>query len=220
MKKPERLPDSIRAIDGFPLFKANAKSLAKRKPVFGYGINDSDYMTQPKVGGKQRQCLIYRTWTDMLRRCYDPKCQAQNPTYIDCPVANDWLRFSVFHDWMLSQNWLGLQLDKDVLVIGNKHYAPDTCLFVTSQVNGLMNDNAASRGEFPIGVSYYKRDRKYVAEVSVDGKRQALGLYLTPQEASTAYRAAKRENIERVASLQSCHLTRDGLLRHAAMLAA
>ena len=209
---------STRVVDRFPVFKANISSLSRRKPVYGTGVNDADYVTQPTIDGKRVQCYLYTTWQHMLKRCYDPKYKARQPTYAGCTVAPEWLIFSNFHGWMIEQDWLGKELDKDIVAAGNKCYSPENCLFVSRAVNSLLNDHAAARGKWPQGVNYHKRNGTFRAKMTIDGKTKHLGLYTTPEEASTVYRAAKKANIERVAHLQTCQITKAGLLRHAALL--
>lgn len=43
-----------------------------------------------------------------------------------------------------------------------------------------------------LGVSFHKRDNRWVAGISVNGKRLHLGNFRTPEAASTAYLSAKR----------------------------
>lgn len=114
---------------------ASELSLSQRKPVFGVGTNDADYLTNPTINGKQTKCSIYRTWQSMLMRCYSDKFQAKHPTYTGCSVCDEWLTFSSFRRWMIAQNWQGKQLDKDIRVNGNKVYSPETCCFVTHADN-------------------------------------------------------------------------------------
>lgn len=42
------------------------------------------------------------------------------------------------------------------------------------------------------GVVYHKRDKKYQAQIRVDGAQKHLGSFNTPEEASAAYLAAKK----------------------------
>ena len=209
---------ATRVVDRFPLIKPSALSLAMRRPLYGVGINDADYVAQPTVDGKMLRCPIYNAWKGMLERCYCPKFQAKRPTYVGCSVAKDWLLFSNFQRWALTQDWLNKQLDKDIIFASNKRYSPDTCLFVTIQVNSLLIDCYAARGDHPVGVHYRKDRGKFQAKLRINGKTKHIGLYPTPDLASDAYRKAKKAYIERVANEQTCNITRDGLLRHAALL--
>lgn len=101
---------------------------------------------------------------------------------------------------MESQDWQGKQLDKDLLVQGNKVYGPDTCLFVNRDINTLLTDHSAARGNLPQGVSL---DRgRYKAQCSFNGKQERLGSFGTPEEAAIAYRSHKYTHIQEVAAQQ------------------
>ena len=128
-------PNEVIMINQFPEVPANKLSLAMRKSVCGVGINDADYMVSQIVNGKQVACPIYRSWANMLERCYFRKFQDKNPTYADCKVCDGWLTFSNFRAWMLTQDWQGKELDKDIKIKGNKVYSPSSCSFVTTKEN-------------------------------------------------------------------------------------
>jgi len=110
--------------------KASKRSLSLRKLIYGIGINDSEYITDYKVDGKRLRCPYYKTWMDMLNRCYSDNYQSKHPTYIGCTVTEEWHTFSVFKEWIISKKWESKELDKDVLIIGNKIYSQKTCIFV------------------------------------------------------------------------------------------
>lgn len=90
----------------------------------------------------------------MIKRCYSEKYQEKWPTYIGCYVCEPWKRFSIFAEWMADQDHEGKALDKDILVRGNREYAPDKCVFVDANVNGFILERQNDRGEWPIGVSF------------------------------------------------------------------
>ena len=80
-----------------------------------------------------RQCKReYRTWLDMLRRCYDTNYHSDKPTYIKCEVCDEWTNYENFYDWITHQEnynkWqedLTFHLDKDVRMKRNKIYSPE-----------------------------------------------------------------------------------------------
>ena len=170
---------------------AGKRSFSQRKLVYGIGINDADYVVEQRVGGKRTVCPSYRKWVDMLTRCYSAKYHEKHTTYSGCSVTEEWLTFSNFKRWMDRQEWEGMQLDKDLLVEGNKIYNPKHCLFIPSKLNTLLTDSSAIRGEWPIGVSFNKKAGKFRASCSVDGKDKHLGLFSTPTLASAAYKEFK-----------------------------
>ncbi len=114
-------------------------SFQKRSGVCGIGINDADYKVLPRVNGKQLICPYYQRWVSMIKRCYSEKTQERQPTYKGCTVCDEWLTFSNFKVWMEKQDWRGKQLDKDVIMSGNKVYSPDYCSFITQKENKAAN---------------------------------------------------------------------------------
>jgi hypothetical protein len=115
---------------------------------------------------------------------------------------------------MEEQEWEGKQLDKDILLPGNKIYAPDRCLFITPALNTLLLDNASRRGKYPQGVSWHKPAKKYQVNLNMRGVRTHIGLYDTVEEASRAYRDAKSSHVREIADEQTEPL-RSALHRHA-----
>ena len=184
-----------------------------RRLIYGVGINDADYLVQPKVNGKKVTCPFYSKWKEMLRRCYSVKFLEKQPTYTGCTVIEGWLLFSNFKVWMMNKDWQGNELDKDLLIQGNKVYSPDNCLFVTRAINLLLNENKAARGKYPQGVDFHKASDKYKASVRIKGKQKYLGLFDTPKEAFEVYKKAKYEIIKEVAFRQ-CEPLKSALLAY------
>lgn len=189
--------------------------------VSGVGTNDADYVTQKEeiINGKRIQvwiCPYYRTWRSMLNRCYSNNYKSKRPSYIGCSVAEEWLKFSIFKEWMKSQSWEGNNLDKDLLIKGNKIYSPSTCIFVSPQINGFIVDNAASRGNLMIGVSlaYYKnRVNKFMAKCSnpFTKKEDHLGYFYTEKAAHEAWKNKKHQHALIYADMQTDQKIKDAL---------
>ena len=53
---------------------------------------------------------------------------------------------------MESQEWEGKQLDKDIVIPGNKVYSPDACIFVDKRINNLMTSRNSRA--LPIGIHF------------------------------------------------------------------
>lgn len=83
----------------------------------------------------------------------------------------------------------GFELDKDILVKGNKVYSPETCCFVPKEVNSFFTRCNKARGEYPVGV--VKSNNKFRARIGAN--RKSLGTFNTPEEAFNAYIVAKKE---------------------------
>lgn len=168
--------------------------------VYGVGYFGIGKFKSCDENGKLTKC--YRTWFDMLKRCYDPKYQDKYPTYKGCKVCPEWHNFQVFAEWYYS-NFYEIEnepmaLDKDILHKGNKLYSPDNCIFVPQFINNLFVKNNTSRGNCYIGVNKY--EDKFVAHVNKgNSKLIHLGYYTTPELAFLAYKEAKESYIKEVA---------------------
>lgn len=180
------------------------KNRVKPKPtVLGVGYDSGGKWkpTELVSKGKHRVTPEYRAWTNMLRRCYDEKSASDNPTYAGCSVAEEWHDFQVFAEWLTSQEFYGIgyQLDKDILVRGNRVYSPETCSLIPKAINMLFADCRAARGELPIGVHLFKKTGQYMAQVRMYGKSVYLGIHDSVESAHRAYVKAKEKYVKEVA---------------------
>lgn len=164
------------------------------KLIQGIGINDAGYpVTQHKVvDGKLVQtwfCPFYARWHVMFKRAYSKAYQSLYTTYVGCSVCDEWIYFTNFKAWMQTQDWEGKQLDKDLLVKGNKVYSPETCVFIEQNINKFMSEKPNRVQELPTGVSWDKKSNKYRAQcVSVTtGKQTNLGWFDSPDEGHKAW---------------------------------
>ena len=137
----------------------------------------------------------------MLERCYSEAYQKRQPTYKDCVVCDEWLCYANFKKWYENNVYNiedKLELDKDILIKGNKIYSPNNCIFVPKIINSLFSAHDR-RDNLPIGVK--KQDKGYIARIRIDGKLKYLGYYETPEKAFYIYKEAKEKEIKRVADL-------------------
>ena len=106
---------------------------------------------------------------------------------------------------MEQQDWHGKCLDKDIIAPRSKLYSPETCAFVLQATNKFVTARDASRGEYPIGVSLYKRTGKYIAQCKnpFTGKNENLGYFSAQEEAHEAWRKRKHELAQLVAATES-----------------
>ena len=172
--------------------------------VFGVGINDAPYKTHIKINGKRVECPFYSKWHGMLKRSYYQPYKDKNTTYKDAIVCDEWLTFSNFKAWMTDQDWRSKELDKDLLKQGNKCYSPDTCVFVSKEVNSIIVSNSKTVGALKAGVCLRKdlSKNRFKSSCSHNGKPIHLGYYETEDEAHNAYCTHKYAVIAEMASLQ------------------
>lgn len=162
-----------------------------------------------KMNSSDRNDLCYNTWGHMMRRCYDESLRKKYPTYKNCIVCEEWHNYSNFYEWY-NKNYCqfgygSMCLDKDILLKGNKVYSPKTCIFVDNRINCLFTKTNATRGKYPIGVYFNKKNNKFVAQCSIimdNGKKQQkyLGIYNDQNEAFYKYKEFKEKYIKEIAN--------------------
>ncbi len=207
----------------FKRIPADAGSLSRRKTIYGVGHNDASYLTSIKVEGhtSKLMCPYYKVWHGMLRRCYSDKFLLKRPTYKDCTVSEEWLYFSAFLEWMEAQPWKGNQLDKDIILPGNKHYSPETCCFISNRLNSLLTRPSTCSGKYPNGVIPNNTSDMFTAKccgMEGKGKTRYIGSYATVGEAYEAHVNAKVKIAKALAEEQTDPRVKQGILDHIKIL--
>ena len=127
--------------------------------VHGVGITGVKYLCRTNsVLTKE-----YVLWTNMLRRCYSDNSKKKYPTYEGCEVSDNFKSYEYFYEWCHSQIGFSVddfELDKDLLLKGNKIYSESTCVFIPAEINTVLVKCVASRGEHLIGVCWSKTNIK------------------------------------------------------------
>jgi hypothetical protein len=182
------------ALDG------NIKKLNRVSAIFGVGYIGEGVFKSENSGKVTKE---YSMWRGMLERCYNQKYQDKHSTYKGCYIDERWHNFQVFGHWFnknyksyMDEAW---QIDKDILVEGNKIYSFETCALVPNEINALFTKRNASRGEYYIGVSKASKNR-FRAQINNRDMKKYLGCYQTPEEAFHIYKTAKEEYIKEVAN--------------------
>lgn len=159
--------------------------------VFGVGMIGAKYPSNTKE---------YVAWKSMLNRCYYHKIAGKNPTYKDITCCDAWLLYENFYEWLHKQEnfekWTDGDkwcIDKDILIKGNKIYAPETCCLVPQNINNIFVKNKSRRGNLPIGV--IKSNDRFGAMFN----QKYLGTFDTTEEAFLAYKKEKESYVKQVA---------------------
>ena len=168
--------------------------------VYGVGVLGDKYpITIDGVLIKE-----YKLWTSMLVRCYSDGFKKKQPTYEGCKVSDNFKSYGYFYEWCHKQIGFGnegWQLDKDLLVKGNKVYNEFTCVFLPNEINSLLTRREALRGKHLIGVYWCNTKKAFVAQVNKNkGKRENLGSFNTEIEAFNAYKVAKESFVKEQAN--------------------
>ena len=81
--------------------------IMKSKKVYGVGINDADYKTQTFSDGAVISCKYYKTWKDMLMRCYSENTKRSTQPITDALFVMSGLYLATLNRGWLYSNGLG-----------------------------------------------------------------------------------------------------------------
>ena len=150
-----------------------------------------------KSKNNSKNTVYYNCWVNMFNRCYNEKYQEKQPTYAECYIDERWHNFQVFAEWFEENYVKGFDLDKDILIKGNKVYSPETCCFVPSEINNLFIKRQNNRGLLPIGIK--PSGNNFQVGLNRYSKYVHLGNFKTIGEAFESYKVAKELYIKEVA---------------------
>lgn len=127
---------------------------------------------------------LYRVWINMRQRCNNPNSQY----YADyggrgVTVCPEWNNYAAFAEWASAGYQDGLTLDRE----GNGLlYSPDTCRWVGRQAQQRNRRGVKGSSSQYVGVSFLKRDQKYMAGIKIDGKAKSIGYFDNELDAAKA----------------------------------
>ena len=108
--------------------------------VYEMGIIGNEY----PVSINSKITKEYNAWYSMLKRCFDEKYKNKYPAYKYVTCCEDFLYYSKFYEWLhnqpnfnkwiIEENW---NVDKDILIKGNKIYSQETCCLVSNEVTSI-----------------------------------------------------------------------------------
>ena len=164
--------------------------------VCGVGVLGTKCPT--KISGVRTK--EYALWCSMLERCYSDVYKNKYPTYEGCEVSDKFKSYEYFYEWCQNQIGFGVdgfELDKDLLIKGNKVYNESTCIFIPQEINSLLIKSTASRGQHLLGVYWHNASKAFIARVNKGkGKQKHLGYFKTEVEVFNTYKTAKESFIK------------------------
>lgn len=159
-----------------------------------YGIGYIGYGKYKPSINKQNTSA-YNQWVSMLERCYCEKRRYRTKSYVDCEVCKEWHNFQNFAEWFYTNRYEcneRLQVDKDILITGNRIYSPQTCILVPQTLNTMFINKPNNRG-LPNGM--YKTKNGF----SIKYNCENLGTFKTIEKAYSVYSQKKKQEIINVA---------------------
>lgn len=149
-----------------------------------------------KISENNKLLIEYKTWHNMLGRCFIPK--RQRGAYEKCICCDEWLNYQNYAQWY-NDNYYEvdnerMEIDKDILYKGNKIYSPENCVFVPQRINLLLINRKNYRGKTLLGTRNNNNGTFSAHTVGIDEKSCYLGSFPTEIEAFNAYKEF-RENV-------------------------
>lgn len=160
-----------------------------------YGIGINDY--KGNISFKGKHIKSYRTWKNILLRCYSEKSYEKNPTYKNCTICEEWKSFSNFKEWY-DKNYpakfsettgIQFELDKDLLCEKNKEYGPKTCIFLPVKINRFISIKYKNNTSGYTGVVWRKDIKKWHVQTNDfdTNKRRHFGNFEKIEDANNKY---------------------------------
>lgn len=179
------------------------------KIVCGVGyIGNGTYVARTSKG-----CITpeYACWQGMLRRCYEPMDEMTERNYGDCDVCPEWHNFQNFAQWCQGQqgfNTPEANIDKDILVVGNRTYGPNGCCFVPRHLNAAVTGSKHTNVSGYVGVSETDYGR-FTSSITLNNTGVHLGIFDTKEQAFAVYKSMKEAYIRTLSEVYKARIRRD-----------
>lgn len=149
--------------------------------------------------------MAYSIWNGIYMRCYK-----QNDVYEGASMCDLWKHDKdAFAEWWSSEYYEcggeSMAVDKDLLIPGNKEYAPDKCCIIPQTLNTMLSNCKkhrlgkwrSSKMELPLGVRYDGGMKMYYGEFKPFGHDEVIRLsyWNTPEKAFEEYKRHKQADI-------------------------
>lgn len=150
----------------------------------------------------------YNSWASMIARCYRTKLKERHKTYEDCYCSEEWKNYQNYSKFYEEYTWKqsGWHLDKDLLILGNKKYSQETCVFLPPELNNL-NLSCSPRGRESasgyMSVTLCPASGKWMAQgrnPKRGFKKSTLGRFVTPEEAAAVVALSEQEMFLHIAA--------------------
>lgn len=168
-----------------------------KKTLYGVGINDYEGRICDGIG---KVATFYTTWANMIARCYSNKVKNKNPTYNDCYSCEKWHRLKNFKVFFDDNYKDGYDLDKDLLVKGNKVYSPETCVFLPREINSFLSNKYTCKNKLYAGITWRESIRKYQVRIGIEGNSVHLGVFENIDDVVEVYKKAREQEAKKLAN--------------------
>lgn len=144
---------------------------------------------------------LYKVWIGIKQRCYNPNCR----TYYKygakgIKMCDEWKNdFYSFAKWSLANGYKeekGIKCNKLTIdrIDGLKDYNPNNCRWATYTEQNTNLSMLKSNTSGYVGVSWSKKDKRWLCVISIKNKSHRIGAYKTQKEAVVARNKFIEEN--------------------------
>ena len=136
---------------------------------------------------------LYHIWIGMKSRCYAPQSTAyKNYGGRGITVCQEWKNsFLSFKQWALSHGFSDdLSIDR---INVNGDYSPENCRWVSNSIQQFNKRKPGRNTSGVVGVSWNKKQNRWIAFITKDYKRQWLGSFVSIDDAIAARKLAETE---------------------------
>lgn len=139
---------------------------------------------------------LYRTYQGMKRRCYNQNCCIFNKYGgKGIKMCDEWTGpngFENFAKWALSHGYRdNLTIDR---IDATKGYCPENCRWATYEEQNTHLATPKSNTSGIVGVSWSKKENKWLAMISINDHAKRIGSFKTKEEAAEARNIFIKEN--------------------------
>lgn len=165
-----------------------------KSKLYGVGIND---LNEP-ISYKGKHFKFYLVWRSMMYRCYYKGFHKRENTYSDCFVCDEWKYLSNFKRWFDDNYIECYELDKDILVNGNREYSPNNCCFVPKEINNLIKKRITCNKSLHNGITKTVKNL-YCVTIYKKNKKERINNIKSLEEAVNIYNSEKTKYIHDLA---------------------
>jgi hypothetical protein len=181
---------------------ADDQTMLTRLDVAKAKLHEYNYMR--KYGAKKDIRQRANTlWQSMLSRCNEERqLTPDGVAYTGVTYSENFGNFEYFMNWCIGQvgftdkdsNGYSFELDKDIVLRGNKQYNENVCVFVPKGINFFFVTRGRRSSGLPVGVTRDRHSGKYIAQMKCkELGTQYIGSFATPESAREAYKKFRKD---------------------------
>jgi len=149
-----------------------------------------------KIKHGMSRTRIYRIYQGMKQRCTSPRCATYRKYGAKgISVCDEWMGefgFQSFYEWSVKNGYTDeLTIDR---IDPNGDYSPQNCRWATYTQQNTHLSMLKNNKSGVVGVSWSKKERRWIAMISINNRPKRIGSFKAKEEAAEARNRFIREN--------------------------